>query len=829
MDAPNPKAAEGGPEDYWPSFIGPLRPAIPFILGCSIPVAIVTFLSLFHLGKEPLDALHFTLSTLVGSLIGTLVMVVLSATVYVLFHPRYGFFKKLLLVLLLRLPVAVVGLAWLFIGMKREWFGSFTLSWPPLDGAADALVTLSDLAAGFAAVPLGLGIYHRRWLHEKYCNADPRTLGILRIALGTLLTADAIRHWKEARWFYANTGVLTNHYLLFKPFSGYNFSLWNAFSSLPEVHVIFAIATLVNFLLLIGYRTRLFSILAFVLVTSQDNRLVMVENGGYVVVNLLTGWAMFMPLGRRFSVDALLRSYREHKEKTWEDLNRRFRPADKYELEVSGIYLLAIVNLAIVYFYNVVNKSGHIWKSGYTVHYVLHLDRMVTGIAVFFRENMPMWISRAISWTVLAVEALICTWIISPYGRRYTRPLAMFFMTTLHGLFGLMFRLGPFSWFLIGWSFMLPRPESWADLETWQRRKAAPRTVVLDRSSPLAFALGRLLARLDGLDLLTFEPSPEGESAPALVLVKSADGRSFTGREAFREIAQALPGGRFFRIALLLLTLGTLGPILDFLARRRAGVARFFGLGLAARGESEAPVPSPVRARLAGIRVTARETFIAYLATCAFFQMMSENKCFPPQLKPKLPSYMAAMVSYPRMFQGWGMFAANPITDDGSVSVDAITVTGRHVDPFTGEAPDLDLTDARGLGLNQLWQDYFNRIRLERNKTYRPGMKDYFLHWHEQTGNPDDELVAFDVYWLRDQCPKPGESKPYQHEKIALLTYRKPGYKPPKGLLPLPPEPKVGNAEKSATEPQRENPAAAGQPGDGPAPQEKRGSGDVGR
>ena len=107
------------------------------------------------------------------------------------------------------------------------------------------------------------------------------------------------------------------------------------------------------------------------------------------------------------------------------------------------------------------------------------------------------------------------------------------------------------------------------------------------------------------------------------------------------------------------------------------------------------------------------------------------------------------------MFQGWGMFAPNPITDDGSVSIDAVTLEGRHVDPFTGQTPDLDISDARGLGLGQIRQDYFNRIRLDRNKVFRQGLQDYLRNWHKETGRPEDELVAFDVYWVRAMCPPP--------------------------------------------------------------------------
>jgi hypothetical protein len=140
------------------------------------------------------------------------------------------------------------------------------------------------------------------------------------------------------------------------------------------------------------------------------------------------------------------------------------------------------------------------------------------------------------------------------------------------------------------------------------------------------------------------------------------------------------------------------------------------------------------------------------------------------------------------------MFAPNPITDDGSLSIDAITIDGRHVDPFTGKEPDLDLTDARGLGLGQIWQDYFNRIRFDRNKVFRQGLKDYLLRWHEETGRPADELVAFDVYWVRDQCPRPGMTQAYKNEKIAILTWRKPGYTPPPGQPPIPPAPKEESA-----------------------------------
>lgn len=633
------------------------------------------------------------------------------------------------------------------------------------------------------------------WLRDHYLTMDPRTLGLFRLVLGFLVTGDCLRHWYEARVYYSNSGVLTNHYHLFRG-GGFNFSLLHAFSTIEEVHVAFALMTLCHVFYWIGWHTRLFAVLSWIIVATIDNRLVLVENGGYVVVNLLVGWSMFMPTGQRFSVDALLRSFRERKERNAADLNETQSSfAWKTKPYVSLICLVAILNIAVIYYFNVVNKSGVIWRNGHTVHYVLHLDRMVTGLAVFFREHLPMPLMRLLTWSVLTVEAFIMMLILAPEGRRITRPLAMFLMTCLHGSFGVMMRLGPFSWFMICWSFLFPQPVHWEILNRWYTKRSRAWNVVYDRRSTLAFFLCRIFARLDNCERLHFTESSKAEDAPPLVRVRDVEtGKDLTDRAALVEIIRALPGGRFFWPVCRVVTFGLIGVLLDVLVQRRDAVARAFGLQRHPRGRAESGEPTPLVARLSRVRAGLRELVVAWFFVCAVSQTINENKSVPQFLKHPQPWLMQATIWYPRMSQGWGMFAPNPISDDGSVSIDAITIDGRHVDPFTGEAPDLDLTDARGLGLGQIRQDYWNRIRFDRNKVFRQGLKEYLLRWHEETGRPEDELVAFDVYWLRDQCPLPGQTRPYKHEKIAILTYRKPGYRPPPGKPPLPPEPKVESA-----------------------------------
>jgi hypothetical protein len=126
--------------------------------------------------------------------------------------------------------------------------------------------------------------------------------------------------------------------------------------------------------------------------------------------------------------------------------------------------------------------------------------------------------------------------------------------------------------------------------------------------------------------------------------------------------------------------------------------------------------------------------------------------------------------------------------------IDAYTKSGKRVDPLTGKAPVLDLHDVQGMGLGQIEQDYGNRIRSDRNEVYRAQLEDYLLRWHTLTGDPGDEIVAFDVWWVTDKCPAPGSREPTDPKNIALRTWRKKGWRQKPGAPPIPPTPKVESA-----------------------------------
>lgn len=719
----------------------------------------------------------------------------------------------------------------------------------------------------------------RSFFVEHYMRVDPRTAGLFRISLGVILTLDTIRHWSEAAMLYSRSGVLSNDYHLFRPTSGYQFSIFHAFSTVAEVHVCFALGVLCHLLMIVGFRSRLFAFLSFVFVTSMDSRIPFVENGGYIVVNLACLWAALLPTGQRFGIDAWRKSWRARRERTTGELVDRTDFAGERRPMVSLIGLIVTVNLAIVYFWNVENKGGAIWRAGNTVHYVLYINRMITGLAAWSRV-IPEPLLRVVDWCVLVVEAHIAVFIASPIARRYTRPFAIILMIALHSTFGFMMRLGPFSWFLVACTPLLLTPIQWADLESWYRRRAGPTLVVVSSGSPLALALARILSRLDGYELLTFEArAVEG----ALLAIESVDGSLVQKpSEVLKAIARSLPLGRYFYPLFAITTLGAPARALSFLTRHASWATRFFGLDetdpffpsrldvhpsdleppsaptgpaprerprkwfalaclifvaflalahnlpdrfklhqLVCDGDDNRfigsiswgffavlfgvlilfwPRPRPwpllLRDRLVRSRFFVRELFLAYYAVASLSQTYNENKGIPPVLKFNQPAFLNATLTYPRLFQGWGMFAPNPIQEDGVLVIDAYTIDGRRIDPYNGGAPDLDLTDDAGRGISQLRQDYGNRIRLDHNQEYRTELRNYLLSWHQLTGNPGDEIIAFDVYWVRAKCPPPGKSKLFQNDPVAIYTYRKQGLKPVPGGVPIPPSPKLRSAEK---------------------------------
>src|SRR6266545_3022034 len=117
-----------------------------------------------------------------------------------------------------------------------------------------------------------------------------------RMALVALmLIRDLRRRIPWLRDLCSNAGLIPNHTVLWRPPFPRIFSLM-FMSSLPEEAALwFAVTFVCFFCFLIGWRTRLFHVLSFVLTTSLHNRILQAENWGAVAIAVLMLWTMFLP------------------------------------------------------------------------------------------------------------------------------------------------------------------------------------------------------------------------------------------------------------------------------------------------------------------------------------------------------------------------------------------------------------------------------------------------------------------------------------------------------------------------------------------------------
>ena len=139
----------------------------------------------------------------------------------------------------------------------------------------------------------------RRW-PERF-GLDLRALALFRILLGVILLVDLAARAGDIGVFYADSGVLPRVDLLDRVDTGatpWSVSL-HMISGLPGVQVaLFAVAAFCAFCLLIGHRTRLFTVLSWLLLLSLHNRNPAVLNAGDVLFRMLLFWSMFLPSGR---------------------------------------------------------------------------------------------------------------------------------------------------------------------------------------------------------------------------------------------------------------------------------------------------------------------------------------------------------------------------------------------------------------------------------------------------------------------------------------------------------------------------------------------------
>lgn len=608
----------------------------------------------------------------------------------------------------------------------------------PAPKGEDAPVPSDEAADEDAVPPLGAAATSsdddtstRTLLSRAFLQIDRRVLALFRIWFSFALLLELGRRAVHTTTLFSNAGVLPNHFVQYAPQAKPQFSIFLPFSEPDEVRFAFACTALVYVLFGLGFHTRVMSVLAFFCAFSLNTRILFLEDGGCAATSIMAAWACFLPLGDRFSIDAWRKGVRAELE--GRPISRSETTAPFVSIVVFGL----VLQFALIYFFNALHKKGLTWRQGTAVHYVLWQNRLNTPFAVWFRMHEPSFFSPLMSYGTLFLEAALPALALSPYHRVKARTVAVLAAISLHLGIALTMTLGPFSYAMIALDILLLPGEAL----DWVRDRylATADDVVLrirgDEMGPRWVAA--CYRTLSGGRFTIVDDAAAGEeaSAPFAVQIGGQDrsGDDFEAAQAALEAALAPPARLVARV---------LAPI------ARAQLAW------------DAPSVDLPPTRTLDLR-WFREGFGAIFIFAMLLQMTIDNPAVPKWLRIAPPGPLKAMNDYPRLIQAWNMFSPDAPTDDGILVVDAITASGRHVDPFTNEAPDYERVHQRPVAHSAALGDYVSNVRGDGNRRYRREFERYVFDYNTREKLPATErIVSFEAYWVSHDSPKPGSTEP---------------------------------------------------------------------
>ncbi|MBS2028693.1 MAG: hypothetical protein JST54_12395 [Deltaproteobacteria bacterium] len=310
--------------------------------------------------------------------------------------------------------------------------------------------------------PVGTNPFTARyWVGQM----DLRGIALFRIGLGLFLIFDLLDFAPDLRAWFSNEGVLPLSPFLGQWARSTRFVLMDAFSTPLLVWVYWAIALAVSIAVVLGYRTRLASVLAFVLFAGFQERLPPLFDGSDTVLRLMLFWHMLTASGNVWSLDAL------RAEKAGRPLSRT---GMALPVRMTG------VQIGWIYFCSVFWKmGGWKWHDGTAVHYGLHLSHVFARPwAAALADVLP--VVQFITYFTLVLEASFLFLTHFPYKPRLFKAIALLAGVALHGGIFLTINVGHFS-FLMPLCYVAMFEGDWAQwvvdhasrllkLDSWRAR-----------------------------------------------------------------------------------------------------------------------------------------------------------------------------------------------------------------------------------------------------------------------------------------------------------------------------------------------------------------------
>ncbi|MWV64201.1 HTTM domain-containing protein [Halorubrum sp. JWXQ-INN 858] len=339
---------------------------------------------------------------------------------------------------------------------------------------------------------------------------DARSLALFRIVAGVLIVADVLSRSRNLVFFYTDEGVVpTSLAVAAEPAAAY--SVYTLAPTPAATAALFALTAVVGVALALGYYTRVVTVLAFVLVVSLDLRNPFVLSFADTLFATLLFYAMFLPLGERWSIDAVAA-----------DRPRRG--------SVAGVATaLVLAQMVTMYLVNGYHKTvSELWWSGEATVLILGIDE----ITFLFGDALRAFPTLLQAGGLLWFGMLLGAWLLLVLRDR-PRHLLVAAFASVHLSLALTVRIGAFSYVCLMGLTLFLQPSAWRDGRAAADRIAASRIARLASAGrATAAGLRTRAARLRERAIVAAErvPRPLVAAPLARLVVRRAEsvfGRRF--------------------------------------------------------------------------------------------------------------------------------------------------------------------------------------------------------------------------------------------------------------------------------------------------------------
>ncbi len=259
-------------------------------------------------------------------------------------------------------------------------------------------------------------------------SLDLRSVSLMRILIGSVLLLDILIRVTDLKAHYTDDGVLPLNALFSHAWNPWLFSLHTMSSNAYFQGILFIIQIAFACTLIIGYRTRLSTIVSWILLVSVHNRNPMILQGGDDLLRMLLFWTMFIPWGAYYSADSNYTKTSETK-------------------IFSTATLGYMIQVGAVYFFSAMLKTSPEWRTENTaLYYALSLDQLVLPAGQLIYPYYELL--KSLTFIVFRLELFIPILLLIPLFNGALRNIAAVMFILLHIGIGASLFVGLF--FLIG-------------------------------------------------------------------------------------------------------------------------------------------------------------------------------------------------------------------------------------------------------------------------------------------------------------------------------------------------------------------------------------------